>query len=76
MRKLSVLILLVFGASALAHAQSISILEGSSFHKAVVGQEYGVLEETATPDLGGVLYVFIQNNDIVADGIDSITVYS
>ena len=76
MRKLSVLILLVFGASALAHAQSISILEGSSFHKAVVGQEYGVLEETATPDLGGVLYVFVQNNDIVADGIDSITVYS
>ncbi len=76
MRKLSVLVLLVFGASALANAQSISILEGSSFHKAVVGQEYGVLEETATPDLGGVLYVFIQNNDIAADGIDSITVYN
>lgn len=63
-------------ASATVSAQSVSILDGSCFHRAVVGQEYGVLEETSTPDLGGVLYVFVRNDDAAPDGIDSITVYN
>lgn len=73
-RTLSILVFV--GAMTSAAAQSVSILEGTCFHHAVVGQKYGVLEDVATPDVGGVLYLFIQNNNIVSDGIDSITVYS
>lgn len=67
--------ILLLAASANASAQSVSILEGSCFHRAVVGQDYGVLEDTGTPDEGGVLYVFVQNTGAAPDGIDSITVY-
>lgn len=67
--------LLILAASVTASAQSVSILEGSCFHRAVVGQEYGVLEDTSTPDEGGLLYVFVQNTDDEQDGVDSITVY-
>jgi hypothetical protein len=68
--------LLLLAAASTASAQSVSILDGSCFHRAVVGQEYGVLEDTSTPDEGGLLYVFVRNTDGEPDGIDSITVYN
>jgi len=68
--------LLLLAAASTASAQSVSILEGSCFHRAVVGQEYGILEDTSTPDEGGLLYVFVRNTDGEPDGIDSITVYN
>jgi hypothetical protein len=68
---------LLLAAFSSASAQSVSILDGSSFHRAVVGQKYGVLEgDPATVDNGGVLYVFVQNMDGEPDGIDSITLYN
>lgn len=67
--------LLLLAAVSTASAQSVSILDGSSFHRAVVGQKYGVLEDTNSPDEGGLLYVFVRNMDGEPDGIDSITVY-
>jgi hypothetical protein len=77
MRNASIAFSILFGTVAAAHGQSVSIADGSSFHRAVVGQKYGVLEgDPATVDNGGVLYVFVQNADDEPDGIDSITVYN
>ena len=77
MRNASIAFSILFGTVAAAHGQSVSIADGSSFHRAVVGQKYGVLEgDPATVDNGGVLCVFVQNTDDEPDGIDSITVYN
>ncbi len=77
MRTCSAVLFLLLSAAVSASAQSVSILEGSCFHRAVVGQTFGVLEsDPATLDNGGVLYVFVQNTGAAPDGIDSITVYN
>jgi len=68
--------LLLLAAASTASAQSVSILEGSSFHRAVVGQQYGVLESNpATADNGGVLYVFVANGGPQDDAVTTVTVY-
>jgi hypothetical protein len=76
MRTSSTVLFLLLSAAVSASAQSVSVLDGTCFHRAVVGPDYGVLEsDPATTDNGGVLYVFVQNTGPAPDGIDSITVY-
>ncbi len=77
MRTSSTVLFLLLSAAVSASAQSVSVLDGTCFHRAVVGPDYGVLEsDPATIDNGGVLYVFVQNTGAAPDGIDSITVYN
>lgn len=76
MRTSSIVLFLLLSAAVSASSQSVSVLDGTCFHRAVVGSDYGVLEsDPATVDNGGVLYVFVQNTSPSPDGIDSITVY-
>lgn len=57
--KTTILLLLL----ALAHSLggTPAFLPGTSFHKATWGEKYGALESTATPDEGGLLYLFLEN---------------
>ncbi len=58
------LIFLLPFLSSVALFGQISILDATSFHKAGYGIEFGALENTATPDSGGLLTFFVMNQNI------------
>ncbi|MBL4706459.1 MAG: hypothetical protein JKY54_18165 [Flavobacteriales bacterium] len=64
---ISLLILMACSYGSLA--QQISIRGDFSFHEFRLGQEYGVLEDVTTDDLGGVLYLFVDNLALSSDSV-------
>jgi hypothetical protein len=50
-------------------AQEISIRDDYSFHAFRNGPSYGVLEETDVEDQGGILYLFLDNQDVLSDSV-------
>ena len=69
---LSALSILLY--SQVAFPQSLQLLPGSTFHDAVWDSEFGQLEDVSSPDLGGQLYLFLQNPSTQDVGIDSVHV--
>lgn len=57
----------------IAQAQ-ISIDSLHSFQPSLVGDEFGVLENTADPDSGGVLTIWIRNNGSNSDSVVAVSV--
>jgi hypothetical protein len=57
----------------IAQAQ-ISIDSLHSFQPSLVGEEFGVLENTADPDSGGVLTIWIRNNGSNSDSVVAVSV--
>ncbi len=65
--------LIVYFLFLCANAQ-INITDEHCFHQSVVGQEFGVLENTSDPDFGGLLTLFVENLSSAVDSIQSVTV--
>ena len=65
---LSFALIIVYGAAAQIH-----IRHDHAFHGFVLGPQFGVLEDVASVDEGGVLYLFVENHAAVEDSIVNIT---
>lgn len=74
MRNAFLAIVLCFFSASL-WGQSIQLVPGTTFHDAVWGSEFGDLEDTSSPDEGGLLYLMVRNTTSAPLSIANVDVH-
>jgi hypothetical protein len=66
-------LLITLSASFITQAQ-LTITPETSYHQSSYGAEFGTLEGTTSPDLGGFITCFVKNNATAVDSIKKVSI--